>query len=238
MWRFNIRVHPLSLAEDNLQLRLALDDLHAQICSLVLENNRLNEQNIFLKSSDSVLEFQTLHMENKEHIAKLEDVRGLLRDKVGRMQDKLEMYRARIQTKETESKEREGDLKNHIFKLQGMIESLQDANNLKAGQLHQLGGKMESLQDANNLKAGQLQRLEGFAKEIKELLTCSITTEVMKEPCILSTGHMFERESISKWVRENGTCPHTRNVIGFRDFNPYASIPALRNVCRIVAEMC
>jgi predicted RNase H-like nuclease (RuvC/YqgF family) len=225
------RVYPLSLSDDNAQLRVALD-------KLVQENAALKEQNTFLKSSESVLEFQALSMDNKKHIEMLEDVRGLLRDKVGRMQDKIQMYQAKIQAVRKESKETEEDLKAHIFQLQGTIESLQDANSLKVGQLQRLKGTMESLQDANDLTAGQLQRLEGFAAEIKDLLTCSITTELMKDPCILSTGHMFERGHIIRWIDTNGTCPLTRVAVGFRDFYPFSNIPALRDVCRIVAQMC
>lgn len=46
-----------------------------------------------------------------------------------------------------------------------------------------------------------------------EEFECSISTEIMKDPVILSDGHSYEREDIAKWFKKNNTSPITNSVV-------------------------
>ena len=39
--------------------------------------------------------------------------------------------------------------------------------------------------------------------------TCSITTDIMRDPVICADGHSYERESITQWLSHNTRSPKT-----------------------------
>ena len=45
-----------------------------------------------------------------------------------------------------------------------------------------------------------------------DALVCPITQELMTEPAlVITTGRTFQRDAITRWISENGTCPLRRN---------------------------
>jgi hypothetical protein len=55
-------------------------------------------------------------------------------------------------------------------------------------------------------------------REIKEGdLICPITHECFVDPVIVSDGHVYEREAITRWIRQNGTSPFTRQQLSLDD---------------------
>ncbi len=42
---------------------------------------------------------------------------------------------------------------------------------------------------------------------------CPITNELMKDPVVTPSMHRFERKAIEHWIRNNGTCPITRQPL-------------------------
>lgn len=48
---------------------------------------------------------------------------------------------------------------------------------------------------------------------IPDNFRCSITQEIMKEPVICSDGHTYEKEAITRWLRNNDTSPITNTIL-------------------------
>ncbi len=47
-------------------------------------------------------------------------------------------------------------------------------------------------------------------EEIPNEFLCPITTEIMKDPVILTDGHVYEKQAIQKWLANNDTSPMTK----------------------------
>ena len=57
----------------------------------------------------------------------------------------------------------------------------------------------------------ELRRLRSVLsqREIPDALTCPITLEIMKTPCIACDGFTYERSAIESWLTNNRTSPKT-----------------------------
>ena len=47
-------------------------------------------------------------------------------------------------------------------------------------------------------------------EEIPNEFLCPITTEIMKDPVMLTDGHVYEKQAIQKWLANNDTSPMTK----------------------------
>jgi hypothetical protein len=47
-------------------------------------------------------------------------------------------------------------------------------------------------------------------EEPPDAFVCPITTSVMSNPVVLSSGNTYEKASITEWLAKEGTCPQTR----------------------------
>jgi chromosome segregation ATPase len=240
MWRYNIRVHPLSrdmatLEEENNQLKSVVNSLHQQNFELVHENQGLREQNILLNAREILPENSLLREEIKAQnayltalkeeiktqngfLTVLKEVEALSRDEIASLKVSLQLYKVKLERsakRHFRAQSEKADLNAHIFQLQKSLESLQDANSSKTVELH---------------------KLKKLANELKEYFTCSITQELMTEPCVLSSGHLYQRDDIIRWLWRSQTCPNSRMQVRQMDFNPQIN-PTLRSVCAIVAQM-
>ncbi len=56
-----------------------------------------------------------------------------------------------------------------------------------------------------------------FTSEISEELICSICSEVLESPLTTECEHLFCRDCINDWLRENRTCPIDRLYIHQRN---------------------
>ncbi|KAJ0677947.1 putative U box domain, armadillo-like helical, Zinc finger, RING/FYVE/PHD-type [Helianthus annuus] len=87
-------------------------------------------------------------------------------------------------------------------------------------------------QNANKMK--KLVDVEVDPVTIPELFRCPISLELMKDPVILSTGVTYDRESVEKWIFEDGkhTCPVTSVALTSLDPVPNHTIR------RMIQEWC
>ena len=51
---------------------------------------------------------------------------------------------------------------------------------------------------------------ENISDNIPHEFICPITTEIMKDPVILTDGHVYEKSAIKKWLQNNNTSPLTK----------------------------
>ena len=79
----------------------------------------------------------------------------------------------------------------------------------------------------------EIKRLQAVIADIKAHLTCPITQEVVRMPCVTSSGQVFEAHSIIRWVRTHGTCPITRAPLREKDL---LRNKPLENICKVVLE--
>ena len=56
-----------------------------------------------------------------------------------------------------------------------------------------------------------------FSKDINDILTCSITSNIMIDPVTGSDGHTYERSAITEWLTRKGTSPITREEMRIED---------------------
>jgi predicted nucleic acid-binding Zn-ribbon protein len=125
-------------------------------------------------------------------------------------------------------------LKEVVFMQQ---KSAKESEDLKE-RVRQLQGEMAALQDSDHANATELRRVKRDIAQIKEHLTCSVSYTIMEKPCILSTGQMYNRDSIIEWLWKSGShrCPNTNGAVKWHDYQP-ATSPALNEVCAILARM-
>ncbi|KAK9059975.1 hypothetical protein SSX86_020679 [Deinandra increscens subsp. villosa] len=69
----------------------------------------------------------------------------------------------------------------------------------------------KAARNANKIKKLVEVEVDHDQVTIPELFRCPISLELMKDPVILSTGITYDRESVEKWIYEDGkhTCPVT-----------------------------
>jgi hypothetical protein len=77
----------------------------------------------------------------------------------------------------------------------------------------------------------EIKRLQAVIADIKAHLTCPITQEVFRMPCVTSSGQVFEEQPILQWVRTHRTCPITRAAL--RENGLVRNKP-LENICKVV----
>ena len=77
----------------------------------------------------------------------------------------------------------------------------------------------------------EIKRLQAVILDIKTHLTCPITQEVVRMPCVTSSGQVFEAHSIIRWVKTRKTCPITRESLREKDL--FRNKP-LENICKVV----
>ena len=70
---------------------------------------------------------------------------------------------------------------------------------------------------ADKVSAFELPKLE---KKIKEIFTCPLTLEEIKEPVIGPDGHIFEKEALFNWLDKNSIHPITGIPITKNEFFP------------------
>jgi pyruvate/oxaloacetate carboxyltransferase len=102
--------------------------------------------------------------------------------------------------------------------------------------IEQLESGMVALQEANHLKEMQILKLRQEVNSMKEVFTCSISQELMRSPCVLSSGQLYNRDHIVQWLRRSDQCPNTRVPVEFHDNFPPTCI-ALKEVCAILARI-
>ena len=59
-----------------------------------------------------------------------------------------------------------------------------------------------------------------FVGEISEELICSICSEILENPLTTDCEHLFCRECINDWLRDNHTCPIDRLYVHQRTLKP------------------
>ena len=65
------------------------------------------------------------------------------------------------------------------------------------------------------------KQLDRFINSLMELVTCSISMDIFKDPAITPGGDVFERKSLFKWLElHNNSCPLTRQIIAQQQVNP------------------
>ena len=62
-----------------------------------------------------------------------------------------------------------------------------------------------------------------LAEDIEEF-RCPISHEVMRRPVRTPHGHCFDAKAIKKWLRQNCTCPITRQVLSASQLIPCTSL--------------
>ena len=104
--------------------------------------------------------------------------------------------------------------------------------------IFQLESGIEAVQEANHLKTLEINTLKKNVEKIKECFTCSISQDLMQEPRVLSTGHMYNQTHISEWLRRSAShkCPNTNGLVQWHDYPP-VKCPALNEVAAILAQM-
>jgi hypothetical protein len=102
--------------------------------------------------------------------------------------------------------------------------------------IEQLESGMVALQEANHLKEMQILKLRQEVNSMKEVFTCSISQDLMRSPCVLSSGQLYNRDHIVQWLRRSDRCPNTQRPLEFHDNFPPICI-ALEEVCAILARM-
>eukprot|EP01097_Dermamoeba_algensis_P011144 TRINITY_DN8506_c0_g1_i1.p1 TRINITY_DN8506_c0_g1~~TRINITY_DN8506_c0_g1_i1.p1 ORF type:complete len:244 (-),score=61.81 TRINITY_DN8506_c0_g1_i1:50-781(-) len=60
-----------------------------------------------------------------------------------------------------------------------------------------------------------------------ELLCCPITHELMRNPVVLSDGHTYEQDAITKWLEEANTSPMTNEVLWSKRLTPNFALKKL-----------
>jgi hypothetical protein len=53
---------------------------------------------------------------------------------------------------------------------------------------------------------------------LKDLITCPITQDILEEPVILSDGHTYEKESIMRWLQNHSTSPMTNLPLAHKNW--------------------
>ena len=56
--------------------------------------------------------------------------------------------------------------------------------------------------------------------ELETLLTCPLSLDTLEDPVIDKCGHTFERQQIQEWLKNNDTCPLSRQRITRADLSP------------------
>ena len=205
-----------------------IDSLRAENVSLSASVIGLQEHNGFLRA-----EITALQLKN-EKLAELTPnpvVRSLC-EKMAEMAQETKEYLRLLQAREENSRVLSESLKTlceAVCSVKKHEEELQQ-------RIVQLEGGIVTLQEANHLKSLEVHRLKQCAHELREHLTCSISHEPMIQPCVLSTGQVYEHGCIMQWLRQGDICPNTGTRVMNHDYITPTSA-TLRNVCAVVARM-
>ena len=117
-----------------------------------------------------------------------------------------------------------------IAQMEAGITALQESNALKDIELGKLRREITSFKEMN------LDKLKGDITRLKEHFTCSITQDIMRKPCALTTGQLYDYEGIVGWLSMTPRCPNTNLHLPPGNLFP-TTIPSLIEVCAIVAQM-
>jgi hypothetical protein len=147
---------------------------------------------------------------------------------------------SRVEKLEDKVASRDEDLRFHsgwIDTLRRLLEKnrIQKSSDTQQ-RIEQLESGMVALQEANHLKEMQILKLRQEVNSMKEVFTCSISQELMRSPCVLSSGQLYNRDHIVQWLRRSDQCPNTRVPVEFHDNFPPTCI-ALKEVCAILARI-
>ncbi len=63
--------------------------------------------------------------------------------------------------------------------------------------------------------------------DIPKQYICPITTQIMKDPVILTDGHVYERQAIEQWLRTHNTSPITKAIVCSDTLIPCFAIKSL-----------
>lgn len=74
--------------------------------------------------------------------------------------------------------------------------------------------------------------MESLIQELKELITCPITGELMVVPAVLEDGHTYEHGAINDWLTRSRTSPFTRKPVAHAQPSR-----ALRKVAELVNRL-
>eukprot|EP00826_Nyctotherus_ovalis_P065944 TRINITY_DN9715_c0_g2_i1.p1 TRINITY_DN9715_c0_g2~~TRINITY_DN9715_c0_g2_i1.p1 ORF type:complete len:497 (+),score=66.96 TRINITY_DN9715_c0_g2_i1:115-1605(+) len=72
---------------------------------------------------------------------------------------------------------------------------------------------------------------------MREVLTCSLSHEVMEMPVVISDGHSYEKAAIQEWLRNNNTSPVTREEVKQSEIVPNLVLEKLRQVYRSFSSL-
>jgi predicted RNase H-like nuclease (RuvC/YqgF family) len=150
---------------------------------------------------------------------------------------------SRVEKLEDKVASRDEDLRFHsgwIETLRRLLEKNTERHREKSSdtqqRIEQLESGMVALQEANHLKEMQILKLRQEVNSMKEVFTCSISQDLMRSPCVLSSGQLYNRDHIVQWLRRSDQCPNTRVPVEFHDNFPPTCI-ALKEVCAILARI-
>jgi hypothetical protein len=210
------------------------EDFVREIVELRLRNETLEQENAVLRVENAcMMDYLATHSDTDE-VVRLLCAKG---DGAKRVQlaDTVRELQLRLTSMEEEL--RQSKLKGEAF--QNIITEMGAKFNKRIKDqeehLFQLGESIVSLQDANHQKDVRLAQLRRSVYELRDILTCSISREPIVEPCILSTGQLYEYADITHWLTRANTCPNTNaQVLPHTLLQPNA---VLRNVCAIIAGM-
>lgn len=158
-----------------------------------------------------------------------------------KVKDLLEQVRQREMEVFLKIHQREEEVKVHLQQVyhQREAEFVEKVHQREAElnqRIHQLESGIMAVQDANHLKTLELHRLKQCTDELKGYFTCSIASDIITQPYILSTGQIYEAAYIKEWLTLKGTCPNTGLQVINQDYvAPVSAI--LRNVCAVVARI-
>ncbi|WP_257294968.1 U-box domain-containing protein [Endozoicomonas sp. YOMI1] len=80
--------------------------------------------------------------------------------------------------------------------------------------------KMNLMADINALKLG-------IEKDIAKFIIDPITLEIIEHAVITPYGHSFDQESITRWLKENNSCPITGEPLELKQLSPYFSLQGI-----------
>ena len=205
-----------------------IDSLRAENASLSTSVIGLQEHNKFLREEIAALKLKN---EKLTELTPNPVVQSLC-EKVAEKVLETNEYVRLLQAREEKSRILLDSLKN----LRDALNLVKQNEGVLQRRIFQLVDEIVALQDANHLKSMEIDRLKKCTEELREHLTCSISQELMTQPCVLSTGQVYEYGCIMQWLTRGDKCPNTSTRVMNHDYFPPASA-TLRNVCVVVARM-
>ena len=208
--------------------RVAPDEL----AFLRAENVRLAAENLYLASRVGRLEDKVASRDEdlRFHSKWIEKLRRLL-------EKNTERYRTKIRELQKGCAPSTPDTQR-IEQLESGIVALQEANHFKEMQILRLRQEVGAAKASVSVLRQEAEATSASVNRMKEHLTCSISQDLMQVPCLLSTGQLYNRDSVLEWLwrSRSNRCPNTQSQIRLHDNSPPVCI-ALNEVCAILARM-